>query len=229
MNKLTSFVSAVIIAAAMPMMAQSVVVGSTSGVSGTATETNAGVYTNSFGIPGNGNYNYTGVGGSFGSGGSQTATASFNAQTAYPLSSNDNASGSAFVTGNTTLTGSFIVGNNTATSTTWGNTNDNGNVNVNDSPSGNFSTNLSGSGSLGTSSFSFIGTFGMTSSGSMTPINGAFAQGSTTGAFNFSALGGSGWTGSGSTTQWTTSTVSQLPNGYSATTSSSVVSTACPK
>lgn len=228
MNKLTSFISALVISAAMPMMAQSVQ-GSTSGVTGTATETNAAVYTQSFNLPGTGNYSFTGVGGSFGSGGDQTATAGFNAQTTpYWGDTNDSANGNAFVTGKTTVTGSFTTGSDDAKSTAWGNTNNSGNVNVGDSPSSNFNTNLSGSGSLGTNSFAFLGNFEV-NAGSMTPINGAFAQGSTAGTFNYSAQGGSGWIGCGSTTQWTTSQVSGLPNGFTTTTSSSVVSTACPK
>ena len=227
MKKFSGIICTIIIAA-IPMVAQSV--GSTSGVSGTATETNAAIYTQSYNIPGAGNYTFAGTGGSFGSSGSQSATSSFSAQTTpYFGDTNDNASGNAFVTGGTTVTGSFIVNGNTATSTAWGNTNNNGNVNVSDSPSSNFNTVLSGSGSLGTNSFSFIGGFAMSITGSMTPTNGAFAQGSTCGTFNYSAQGGSGWIGSGSTTQWTTSQVSGLVNGFSATTSSSVNSTACPK
>ena len=63
MKKFSGIICTIIIAA-IPMVAQSV--GSTSGVSGTATETNAAIYTQSYNIPGAGNYTFAGTGGSFG-------------------------------------------------------------------------------------------------------------------------------------------------------------------
>ena len=234
MNKFTSLLSSLIIACAMPMMAQTY---TTSGVSGTATENNGAVYQQSFGLP---SATWTGesigiFSSSFGIGGSQSETSSFYAQPVNTCSGED-ANGSSYVSGNTSTQGGYISGNNTTGSWVSGFTNNSGSVFVTENggtgSSANMTAYLSGSGSMTSNTSALIGNFTVGSDG-YSPVNGAFAQSSTSGSFNFTAsVTGSGtigtWSGNGSTTQTGYSQVFNLGNGYSATSSASVISVACP-
>lgn len=227
MNKFTALTAAILVSCVIPMMATP----STSGVSGTATETTGGVYQQSVG------FNDTLTVGStvnlysasFGSGGSQSATSSFSAQPINYCNGED-ANGSATVSGQITVKGGIITTDNSIGSWAFGSTSNNGNVSVAEH-GGNQPdpVSLSGSGSFTTSTSALIGTFSVGADSNFAPVNGAFAQSNTSGAFNFSASSnGGGWTGNGSTVQNGFSQTFNLGNGFSASSSASVISIACP-
>ena len=228
MNKLNALLIAIVATASMAF-AQT---ASTSGVSGTATEVTAAVYQDSvsYGVPvglGNSSNVYSA---SFGVSGTQTVSVSFSAQPIVSETNGEDANGNGSVSGKTTVQGGLLDPNgNTAGAWAKGSTSSQGEVNVNSSPNQApyWATDyLGGSGSLSTGTSALIGTFTVAANG-LSPVNGAFATAATTGSYNFSASN-YGWMGSGSTSQNSCSQVFNLGNGFSATSSSSVTSVACP-
>lgn len=236
MTKFTSLLSSLIIACAMPMMAQEA-----TSFYGTAAQNNGGA------TQGSVNYIPTNLGiswdlsnvysASFGVGGSQEGSIGFSSS--MTTQGDESGNGSGNTAGTTTVQGGLIQGTNNVGSWAYGNTSGNGSVSLTNTPCGSDGFWLSGSGSLTTGTSALIGNFitvaGSGGSVNLEPINGAFASSSTTGGFNFSVSGTSSntgtngtWSGNGYTTQTGYSQVYNLGNGYSATSSASVVSAACP-
>ena len=228
MNKLYTLLIAAAMLLSIPAAAQE----STSGVYGTATQTTGAVFQNtvSVGLPA---YTWTGEdllgvhSASFGVGGSETVSVGFSAQPSTNCWRGEDANGTGSVTGATTVQGGLISGPNTDGSWAKGTTSGAGNVSVDSNPCSNTPDYLNGSGNLTTGTSALIGNFTVTTGG-LSPVNGAFASSATTGGFNFSASNGN-WSGNGYTTQNSCSQVfNNLGNGFSATSSSSVTSVACP-
>jgi hypothetical protein len=239
MNKFTSLFAALVISSVAPMVAQEA-----TSFYGSATQTN-GVATQ-----GTINYNLpttlgTGLSlsnvysSSFGAGGSQTGYIGFSSSMSSPSNCpvDESGSGSGYTIGNTVVNGSLIQGTNTVGSWTNGSTSGAGSVSLTNSPCGSDSFSLIGYGSLSTGTSALIGNFTTITNANgigLSPTNGAFASSSTTGGFSFSVSGTSGngsngtWSGNGYTIQTGYSQVSNLGNGYSAASSASVTSSACP-
>lgn len=210
------FAMLLVLAMAIPAVAQD----STSWVTGGATQNNGA----SISIPSTPG-TYPAPQGAFATGG-QNNSASFSA---YPYSpSGEDASGSISLNGTTTVTAS-VKGNSTSnTSSAYGTTNNAGTVTV-DASTGSTNNSLYGTGTMQTGTISAFGA--TTTTGSTVSLigNGAIAGTSTNGSFGYSASGGPGWSGNGSTTGTGSSTTSAITNGFSASSSATVTSVACPK
>jgi hypothetical protein len=238
MNKFTSLFAALAISSVAPMVAQEA-----TSFYGTATQTNGGATqgTVNYNLPSTlgVNWNLTGVySASFGVGGSQTGSLGFSSSMSSTSPVDESGNGSGSTTGTTTVQGGLIQGANNVGSWANGSTSGSGSASLTNKPCGTDNFWLNGSGSMTTGTSALIGNFTTVanSNGSigLSPTNGAFASSATTGGFNFSVSntcnqGSNGtWSGNGSTIQTGYSQVFNLGNGYSATSSASVTSSACP-
>lgn len=237
MNKLYTLLITAAMLLSIPAAAQTFQEGT--GFNGSATQTNGAVTQGvvSYGLPASTWTNETLSDvyvGSYGVGGSQTGSVGFSSQMASTAGVDETGNGSGYTGGTTVAQGSLIQPNsNTVGSWASGSTAGNANVYLT-SDTGQNSYYMNGSGSLTTGTSALIGNFTVAANGGLSPTNGAFASSATTGGFNFSVFGAYtsglsiGWLGSGSTVQTGYSQVSNLGNGFSATSTATVTSTACP-
>jgi hypothetical protein len=233
MNKLYTLLIAAAMLLSIPAAAQTVQEGT--GFNGSATQANGAMTQGvvSYGLPSS---TWTGETlngvyvGSYGVGGSQAGYVGFSSQMTSTSADDETGNGSGYTSGTTVAWGNLIQGANTVGSQANGSTAGNANVYLT-SDTGQNSYYMNGSGSLTTGTSALIGNFTVAANGGLSPTNGAFASSATTGEFNFSVSGltpNIGWLGNGSTVQTGYSQVSNLGNGFSATSTATVTSTACP-
>ena len=155
--------------------------------------------------------------------GGQNGGGSFSANPSNP--GGESATGGGNSAGVTNVSASVVhVDGSSITSTAHGDTSNNGAVNVSEVGDNTAKLNLNGNGSMLTGTQAVIGADG---NGNIT--NGGFAGANTIGGFSYFVNGGAGsWIGNGSTSGDSVSQVSKIPNGFSAFSSASVNSTACP-
>src|ERR1035437_5922848 len=184
---------------------------STSGVSGTATQSTAGVY-----VP-NAAHGATTF-----SVGQQTNTGGFAAQ---PTSvTGETANGFIQLDGWTTVSGTMTGDAHNSAATTYGSTGNTGLATVGQTGNGALTTSLLGSGNLQTGASALLGS--IDGHGNLT--SGGFASNSTLSNFNYCANGGQGWQGGGSTIGSGSATVGSLLNGFTVNGSATVTTTVCP-
>ena len=155
--------------------------------------------------------------------GGQNGGGSFSANPSNP--GGESATGGGNSAGVTNVSASVVhVDGSSLTSTAHGDTSNNGAANVSEVGSNTATLNLYGNGAMLTGTQAVLG-----ADGNGNIINGAFSNANTSGGFNYVVTGGAGsWIGNGMVTGDSTSSVAKIPNGFSAGSSASVNSTACP-